>query len=54
VWSTEADKVDRLHFCLSGAAIKFVCALPEHIWESYHGLTGQMAARFEKKATNHS
>lgn len=47
-WSA-AEKVDRLHECLRGAAIRYVCSLPERTREDYVLLVEQLTQRFGKK-----
>ncbi|ROL48344.1 hypothetical protein DPX16_21830 [Anabarilius grahami] len=47
-WST-AERVDKLHECLRGAAIRYLCSLPEHIREDYFLLKEQLAFRFGHK-----
>lgn len=41
-----ANRVDRLHECLRGAAIQYVCSLPEHIREDYLLLVEQLTQHF--------
>ncbi|XP_049326794.1 uncharacterized protein LOC125786977 [Astyanax mexicanus] len=43
---TSTERVDRLHERLRGAAIRFVCSLPEHVREDYALLTEQLAQRY--------
>ncbi|XP_038145914.1 uncharacterized protein LOC119786541 [Cyprinodon tularosa] len=47
-WSA-VERVDRLHECLRGAAVRYVCSLPERIREDYVLLVEQLAQRFGKK-----
>ncbi|ROI47877.1 hypothetical protein DPX16_16300 [Anabarilius grahami] len=47
-WSG-AHRVDYLHECLRGAAIKYVCSLPEHIREDYILLKEQLTQRFGQR-----
>lgn len=47
-WSA-MERVDRLHECLRGVAIRYVCSLPERIREDYVLLLEQLAQRFGKK-----
>lgn len=46
---TSAERVDRLHECLRGVAIRYVCSLPEHIREDYTLLKEQLTQRFGVK-----
>jgi len=46
---TAAERVDRLHECLRGAAIRYVCSLPERTREDYVLLVEQLTQRFGKK-----
>lgn len=46
---TGAERVDRLHECLCGAAIRYVCSLPEHIHEDYTLFKEQLTQRFGVK-----
>lgn len=46
---TGAERVDRLHECLRGVAIRYVCSLPEHIREDYTLLKEQLTQRFGVK-----
>ena len=46
---TGAERVDRLHECLRGVAIRYVCALPEHVREDYTLLKEQLTQRFGVK-----
>ncbi|KAL2098215.1 hypothetical protein ACEWY4_007422 [Coilia grayii] len=41
-----AERVDRLHECLRGAAMRYVCSLPEHIREDYTLLKEHLTQRF--------
>ncbi|KAL1276781.1 hypothetical protein QQF64_036404 [Cirrhinus molitorella] len=47
-WST-MERVDKLHECLWGAAVRYLCSLPEHIREDYFLLKEQLAFWFGKK-----
>ncbi|RXN38748.1 Retrovirus-related Pol polyprotein from transposon 412 [Labeo rohita] len=47
-WSA-VERVDKLHECLRGAAVKYLCSLPEHIREDYFLLKEQLAFRFGQK-----
>ncbi|KAM3596786.1 uncharacterized protein V6R79_020929 [Siganus canaliculatus] len=46
---TAAERVDRLHECLRGAAIRYVCSLPERTREDYVLLVEQLTQRFGRK-----
>lgn len=41
-----AERVDRLHECLRGAATRYVCSFPEHIREDYTLLKEHLTQRF--------
>lgn len=43
---TAAERVDRLHKCLRGAAIKYVCSLPERTREDHALLVEQLTQCF--------
>ncbi|XP_038154197.1 uncharacterized protein LOC119791901 [Cyprinodon tularosa] len=43
---TGAERVDKLHECLRGAAMRYVCSLPEHIREDYTLLKEHLTQRF--------
>ncbi len=47
-WSA-VERVDKLHECLRGAAVRYLCSLPEHIREDYFLLEEQLAFRFGQK-----
>ncbi|XP_043972480.1 uncharacterized protein LOC122830832 [Gambusia affinis] len=47
-WSA-AERVDRLHECLRGAAVRYICSLPERTREDYVLLVEQLTQRFGKK-----
>jgi len=47
-WSA-VERVDKLHECLRGAAVRYLCSLPEHIREDYFLLKEQLAFRFGQK-----
>uniref|UniRef100_A0AAV2LHK1 Gypsy retrotransposon integrase-like protein 1 n=1 Tax=Knipowitschia caucasica TaxID=637954 RepID=A0AAV2LHK1_KNICA len=47
-WSA-MERVDRLHECLRGAAVRYVCSLPERTREDYVLLVEQLTQRFGKK-----
>lgn len=47
-WSA-AERVDRLHECLRGAVIRYVCSLPERTREDYVLLVEQLTQRFGKR-----
>ncbi|KAL1258960.1 hypothetical protein QQF64_009537 [Cirrhinus molitorella] len=47
-WST-MERVDKLHECLWGAAVRYLCSLPEHIREDYFLLKEQLAFWFGQK-----
>ena len=47
-WSA-IERVDRLHECLRGAAMRYVCSLPERTREDYVLLVEQLTQRFGKK-----
>uniref|UniRef100_A0AAV2MLZ3 ribonuclease H n=1 Tax=Knipowitschia caucasica TaxID=637954 RepID=A0AAV2MLZ3_KNICA len=47
-WSA-MERVDRLHECLRGAAVRYVCSLPERTREDYVLLVKQLTQRFGKK-----
>ena len=46
---TCAERVDRLHECLRGVAIRYVCSLPEETREDYLMLREQLTQRFGGK-----
>lgn len=46
---TGAERVDRLHECLRGVAVRYVCSLSEHIREDYTLLKEQLTQRFGVK-----
>ncbi|XP_057691272.1 uncharacterized protein LOC130915330 [Corythoichthys intestinalis] len=46
-WSA-MERVDRLHECLRGAAVRYVCSLPERTREDYVLLVEQLTQRFGK------
>ncbi|KAK6327866.1 hypothetical protein J4Q44_G00035120 [Coregonus suidteri] len=43
------EKVDRLHKCLRGSAIHFVCSLPEYIREDNDSLVAHLQTRFGQR-----
>ncbi|KAI7809323.1 hypothetical protein IRJ41_005269 [Triplophysa rosa] len=47
-WST-VERVDKLYECLRGAAVRYLCSLPEHVREDYFLLKEQLAFRFGQK-----
>ncbi|TRZ00762.1 hypothetical protein DNTS_024559, partial [Danionella cerebrum] len=47
-WSA-IERVDRLHECLRGAAVRYVCSLPERTREDYVLLVEQLTQRFGKR-----
>lgn len=46
---TAAERVDRLHEFLRGAAIRYVCSLPERTREDYVLLVEHLTQRFGRK-----
>ena len=46
---TGAERVDGLHDCLRGVAIRYVCSLPEHVREDYTLLKEHLTQRFGVK-----
>ncbi len=44
-WSA-VERVDKLHQCLRGAAVRYLCSLPEHIHEDCFLLNEQLAFQF--------